>query len=123
MHWLGNTCPLPVLMHNLLHAPTAATSQLFAAFRDDLNQDPQGRSESVIPTIRMAFKAGWIVGPVLGTWLADTAGLRVTLWMTALCSLVQIIPVGNLKFRKVRPSETSSPETNINTAAFPKTQS
>jgi MFS transporter, SET family, sugar efflux transporter len=88
----------------------AATSQLFAAVRDDLNQDPQGRSESVIATIRMAFTAGWIVGPVVGTWLADTAGLRVMLWMAALCSLAQIIPVGNLKFQKVRPSEMPFPE-------------
>jgi MFS transporter, SET family, sugar efflux transporter len=90
----------------ILSFSTAATSQLFAAVRDDLNQDPQGRGESVIATIRMAFTAGWIVGPVVGTWLSDTAGLHVTLWLTALCFLAQIIPVGNLKFRKVRPSET-----------------
>jgi MFS transporter, SET family, sugar efflux transporter len=96
----------------ILSFSTAATSQLFAAVRDDLNQGPQGRSESVIATIRMAFTAGWIVGPVVGTWLADTAGLRITLWLTALCFLAQIIPVGNLKFRKVRPSETPFPETS-----------
>jgi SET family sugar efflux transporter-like MFS transporter len=96
----------------ILSFSTAAISQLFAAVRDDLNQDPQGCSESVIATIRMAFTAGWIVGPVVGTWLSDTAGLHVTLWLTALCFLAQIIPVGNLKFRKVRPSETPFPETS-----------
>ena len=32
----------------ILSFSRAATSQLFAAVRDDLNQDPQGRSESVI---------------------------------------------------------------------------
>jgi MFS transporter, SET family, sugar efflux transporter len=97
----------------LLSFSRAAISQLFAAVRDDLNQDPQGRSESVIATIRMAFTAGWIVGPVVGTWLADTAGLRVMLWMTALCSLAQIIPVGNLKLRQIRLSAATSLERSV----------
>jgi MFS transporter, SET family, sugar efflux transporter len=97
---------------SILPFSVAATSQLFAAVRDDLNQDPQGRSKRVVAIIRMAFTAGWIVGSVVGTWLADTASLRVTLWLTALCFLAQIIPVGNLKSRKVRPSETPFPETS-----------
>jgi MFS transporter, SET family, sugar efflux transporter len=104
---------MPFLISALiLPFSVAATSQLFAAVRDDLNQDPQGRSESIVAIIRMAFTAGWIVGSVVGTWLADKASLRVTLWLTALCFLAQIIPVGNLKFRKVRPSETPFPETS-----------
>src|ERR1700751_1796893 len=84
----------------ILSFSRAATSQLFAAVRDDLNQDPQGRSDSVIATIRMAMTAGWVVGPLVGTWLADTASLRVMLWMTALCSLAQIIPLGDSKVRQ-----------------------
>jgi MFS transporter, SET family, sugar efflux transporter len=84
----------------ILSFSRAAISQLFAAVRDDLNQDPQGRSDSVIATIRMAMTAGWVVGPLFGTWLADTASLRVMLRMTALCSLAQIIPLGNSEVRQ-----------------------
>ena len=75
----------------------AAISQLFAAVRDDLDQEPQGSSESVVAIIRMALTAGWVIGPVLGAWLAAATGLRALLWMTALCALAQLIPLGTLE--------------------------
>jgi MFS transporter, SET family, sugar efflux transporter len=81
----------------------AATSQLFAAVRDGLDQDPQGSSESVVAIIRMALTAGWIIGPVVGAWLAAAASLRAMLWMTALCALAQIIPLGTLEHRRTQP--------------------
>ena len=81
----------------------AAASQLFAAVRDDLDQDPQGSSESVIAIIRMALTAGWVIGPMVGAWLAAATSLRAMLWMTALCTLAQIIPLGTLEHRRIRP--------------------
>jgi SET family sugar efflux transporter-like MFS transporter len=81
----------------------AAASQLFAAVRDDLDQDPQGSSESVVAIIRMALTAGWVIGPMVGAWLAAATSLRAMLWMTALCTLAQIIPLGTLEYRRIRP--------------------
>ena len=81
----------------------AAISQLFAAVRDDLDQEPQGSSESVVAIIRMALTAGWVIGPVLGAWLAAATGLRALLWMTALCALAQLIPLGTLEPQRIRP--------------------
>jgi SET family sugar efflux transporter-like MFS transporter len=81
----------------------AAASQLFAAVRDDLDQDPQGSSESVVAIIRMALTAGWVIGPMVGAWLAAATSLRAMLWMTALCTLAQIIPLGTLEHRRIRP--------------------
>jgi SET family sugar efflux transporter-like MFS transporter len=94
---------MPFLISSLLLALSgAAAPQLFAAVRDNLDQNPQSSSETVISIVRMALTAGWIVGPVLGAWMATVTGLRVTLCMTALCSLAQIIPIGTLKQQRVR---------------------
>jgi MFS transporter, SET family, sugar efflux transporter len=94
---------MPFLISALiLPFSVAATSQLFATVRDDLDQDPQGSSESVVAIIRMALTAGWVIGPVVGAWLAAATSLRAMLWMTALCTLAQIIPLGTLKRRRIR---------------------
>jgi MFS transporter, SET family, sugar efflux transporter len=95
---------MPFLISALiLPFSVAATSQLLAAVRDDLDQDPQGSSESVVAIIRMALTAGWIIGPVVGAWLAAATSLRAIFWMTALCALAQIIPLGTLEHRRIRP--------------------
>ena len=95
---------MPFLISALiLPFSVAATSQLFAAVRDDLDQDPQGSSESVVAIIRMALTGGWVIGPVVGAWLAAATNLRAMLWMTALCALAQIIPLGTLGHQRIRP--------------------
>jgi len=94
---------MPFLISALVLAFSGAgASQLFAAVRDELDHDPQGSNESVIATVRTAFTAGWVIGPVVGAWLAATS-VRTMFWMTALCFLAQIIPLGTLKRRPVRP--------------------
>ena len=50
----------------------AASAQIFAAVRDELSRRPTGADNRVISTIRMSFTAGWIVGPVLGSWLGSS---------------------------------------------------
>lgn len=74
----------------------AAASQIFAAVHDDLSRAPARTNESVVAIVRMALTAGWVVGPVAGAWLAAGAGLRTMFWGTALCFLLQIVPLGTL---------------------------
>lgn len=74
----------------------AAVSQVFAAVHDEQVANPSQTYDSVVAIIRMALTAGWIVGPVLGAWLGATLGLRAMLWVTAICFLVQILPLGTL---------------------------
>ena len=74
----------------------AAVSQIFAAVHDEQVASPSRSNEGVVAIIRMALTAGWIVGPVLGAWLGAVLGLRAMLWATAICFLVQILPLGTL---------------------------
>ena len=74
---------MPFLISSLVLAfSVAASSQLFAAVRDDLDQEAQGSSEGVVAIVRMALTAGWVIGPMVGAWLAAATSLRAMLWMT-----------------------------------------
>jgi SET family sugar efflux transporter-like MFS transporter len=75
----------------------AATSQLFAAIHDELAARPDAANDGVVAVVRMALTAGWVVGPVAGAYLAAQAGLRTMLFVTALCTLAQILPLGTLR--------------------------
>ncbi|MFI9379877.1 MFS transporter [Kutzneria sp. NPDC052558] len=70
----------------------AAGSQLFTAIHDDLRGNPVG--DEVVSIVRMALTAGWVIGPVVGSFLAGAVGPRVMLALTALCALAQIFPLG-----------------------------
>lgn len=72
----------------------AATSQLFAAIHDELQQTNNAAADGVISVVRMALTAGWIVGPVLGFYLAAEFGARTMLIATAVFTLAQIVPLG-----------------------------
>jgi MFS transporter, SET family, sugar efflux transporter len=105
---------MPFLISSLFLAFSAAAApQLFAAVRDNLDQNPQGSSETVIAIVRMALTAGWVIGPVIGAWMATATSLRVTLCMTAFCSLAQIIPMGTLKQQQVRRSGGARLDFNV----------
>ncbi|MFM0289166.1 MFS transporter [Paraburkholderia megapolitana] len=80
----------------LLAVAGATASQIFAAVHDELSDKPGDANESVVAIIRMALTGGWIVGPVLGAWVAAVYGLRPMLWLTAICMLLQIVPLGTL---------------------------
>ena len=45
----------------------------------------------------MALTAGWVVGPVAGSFLAAQTSLRTMLLATAVCTLVQIVPLATLR--------------------------
>lgn len=99
----------------LLAVSGAATSQIFTAVHDELtfrSEHGGQANDGVVAVIRMALTAGWIVGPVVGAWIAATYGLRPMLWMTAICTLLQILPLGTLRTSAMpsRPASSVDPE-------------
>jgi len=75
----------------------AASSQLFAAIHDDLRATESPVADGVTSIVRMALTAGWIVGPVLGAFLAAEFGPRTMLVATAVFTLAQIVPLGFMR--------------------------
>jgi SET family sugar efflux transporter-like MFS transporter len=86
----------------------AASSQLFAAVHDELQATRDPGADGVVSIVRMALTGGWIVGPVLGSYLAAAVSPRAMLAVTALCSLAQIIPLG-LRRGSVRAATVTDP--------------
>src|SRR5258708_12719316 len=85
---------MPFLISSLVLAfSVAASSQLFAAVRDDLDQEAQGSSEGVVPIFRMALTAGWVIGPMAGPCLPPPPPLPPLLPTTAPPPLPPIIPL------------------------------
>ena len=92
---LSSAAWMPFVISTLVLAFSgAAASQIFAAIHDNINKTPGEANESVVAIIRMALTAGWVIGPVLGAWLAAETSLRTMLWGTAICFLAQIVPLG-----------------------------
>lgn len=75
----------------------AATSQLFAAIHDELNARPGPGNDGVVAVVRMALTAGWVVGPVAGSFLAAQTSLRTMLLATAIATAAQMVPLGTLR--------------------------
>ncbi|MEV6175032.1 MFS transporter [Streptomyces sp. NPDC051954] len=90
-----------------------AGSQLFAAVHDDLQATASPVGDGVVSIVRMALTAGWIVGPVAGSFLATAAGPRAMLVATGLCTLAQILPMGRAGARSAplgaQAADTSQP--------------
>ncbi|SNR99895.1 MFS transporter, SET family, sugar efflux transporter [Streptosporangium subroseum] len=85
----------------------AATSQLFAAVHDEQKAHPDPNNDAVVAVVRMALTAGWVIGPVAGTFLAAQTSLHTMLLATAACTLAQILPLGTLR----TPATTSAHQT------------
>lgn len=90
----------------------AAASQVFAALHDDLSKRPSPSNETIVAIVRMALTAGWVIGPVVGAWIAAAIGLRPLLWVTAICFLVQIVPLGTLNV-SAAPKATAQPGSDV----------
>lgn len=78
----------------------AAMAQIFAALRDELSRRPTSADNQMVSTIRMAFTAGWVLGPVFGTWFGGQFGLRALLVATALCTAGQMLPLGRQRIER-----------------------
>jgi SET family sugar efflux transporter-like MFS transporter len=99
---------VPFVVGALILAFSNATfSQLFAAVHDEQVANPVTRNDSVVAIIRMANTAGWVIGPVIGAWVAASFGLRPMIWLTAICFLAQIAALGSLGTKR---SETANAE-------------
>jgi SET family sugar efflux transporter-like MFS transporter len=91
----------------------ASMAQLFAATRDELTRRPSRSDNRVISMVRMAFTAGWVLGPVFGSWFGSAFGLRPLLVATALCTLGQLLPLGRQRVQRyvaASASERVGPE-------------
>jgi SET family sugar efflux transporter-like MFS transporter len=87
----------------------ASMAQIFAATRDELSRQPTGADNRVLSAVRMAFTAGWVLGPVLGSWLGSVVGLRPLLVATALLTLSQMLPLGRQRVQRFRREEQDDP--------------
>jgi SET family sugar efflux transporter-like MFS transporter len=84
-----------VISATLLGFAGAATSQLFAAIHDQAAPHPN--QDGVVAIVRMALTAGWVLGPVAGSFLAALAGPQVMFLATAAVTLAQLLPLGTLR--------------------------
>ncbi|WP_187976608.1 MFS transporter [Mycetocola sp. JXN-3] len=92
----------------------ASTSQLFAALHDELARRPSPLNDGVVAIVRTALTAGWVIGPVIGSFLAASAGYRAMLVVVAIATLAQILPLGGIRDgrpRTVPQSDVAAPET------------
>ncbi|AVT38877.1 MFS transporter [Plantactinospora sp. BB1] len=85
----------------------AATSQLFAAIHDEATLRPNRGNDGVVAIVRMALTAGWVVGPVAGSFLAAEVNLRTMLVVTGLCTLAQVVPLGALRTPATHPAPSA----------------
>lgn len=97
--WLGMAMATQVWMPFVIAACALSISGgsmglLFAAVRDELSRTGSRSADRVISAIRMAFTAGWILGPVLGSWFGAAYGLRSLLLITAGITAAQMLPLG-----------------------------
>lgn len=88
----------------LLGVAGAGASQLFAAIHDDLAARQVAGADGVVSLVRMALTAGWVIGPVLGAFLAATSGLRTMLLLTAVTFLLQLLSLGTLREDRRAPA-------------------
>ena len=98
--WIGIALSTQVWMPFVISAVVlgfagAAGSQLFAAIHDHAKGHPDG--EGIVAIVRMSVTAGWVIGPVVGSYLAAAFGYHAMLFVIAACNLAQIIPIGFLR--------------------------
>ena len=93
---------------------------LFAAVRDELTRTESPVADRVISAVRMAFTAGWILGPVIGSWFGAVYGLRPLLLATAVLTVGQVLPLGFQRVaRYVSPPLTRPEHQDVEAAPSP----
>ncbi|WP_405063598.1 MFS transporter [Kribbella sp. NBC_01505] len=100
--WVGIAFSIHLWMPYVISAVVlgfagAATSQLFALLHDELKAHPDPGNDGVVAIVRMALTGGWVVGPVAGSFLAAQTSLRAMLVATAVCTLVQLVPLAGFR--------------------------
>ena len=100
--------PFSPLIAVALSIGGAAMGQLFAACRDELSRHPTPADTRVLSVIRMAYTAGFVIGPVLGAWFGSLVGLRPVLLATAGCLLLQMLPLGRQRVPRFRRTDVTT---------------
>ncbi|RLP76173.1 MFS transporter [Mycetocola tolaasinivorans] len=113
--WLGIAFSTELWMPFVISAVVlgfagASTSQLFAALHDGLAVRPSPLNDGVVAIVRTALTAGWVIGPVLGSFLAAAAGYRAMLVVVAIATLAQILPLGGLRDTRAAASGDATPD-------------
>ncbi len=85
-----------------LSVASACSGQVYAAVRDELSREPGAADTGVLSTIRMAFTAGWVVGPVVGSAVAHVLGIRLLFVVVAGLTLAQAAPLVGVSVRRER---------------------
>lgn len=94
-------------------------AQIFAQLRDYLTERSFARQNQIVASVRTAYAAGWIVGPVLGSWVGLVIGLRELFVLTALLYLGSQVPLWSARTTR-RPDEKRQGEpTGARTSAWP----
>jgi SET family sugar efflux transporter-like MFS transporter len=81
----------------------ATGSLIFAAVRDELTHTPTGADNRVMSTVRLGFSLGFMTGPLVGSVVGGVAGLRVTLVVAGICTLLQAVPMFGLTVARAEP--------------------
>jgi SET family sugar efflux transporter-like MFS transporter len=96
-----------------LSVSSAAGAQVYASIRDDLSRNPSESDTTVISTVRMSFTAGWIVGPVVGSWIGGAFGLRVLLVVVAALTVGQVVPMIGIHVKRFSASSREEPQRKL----------
>ncbi|MGW6281507.1 MFS transporter [Kribbella sp. NPDC055071] len=124
--WVGTAFSTHLWMPYVISAVVlgfagAATSQLFALLHDELKVHPNPGNDGVISVVRMALTAGWVIGPVAGSFLAAQTSLRTMLVATAVCTIAQLVPLAGFRTPPAstrRPSESPTLRAMLPLLAF-----
>ena len=82
-------------------------AQTFAAVRDVMNRKGELQDAAISSTIRTAYSLASILGPILGSWLATTVGLRFTFLATSCLCVSSLVPIQSLDIRVVVKKKTA----------------
>ena len=94
----------------------ATGALVFAAVRDQLTNAPTGADNRVMSTVRLGFSLGFLTGPLLGSVLGGWFGLRATLVVGGLCTLLQAAPMIGQRVTRSRRPEAESTEASTGAA-------
>ncbi len=83
----------------------ATSSLIFAAVRDRLTHVPTGADNRVMSTVRLGFSLGFMTGPIVGSVVGGMAGLRVTLVVAGVCTLLQAAPMIGRRVERAVPEQ------------------
>lgn len=89
-----------VLAVGLVFFSTLASvnAQIFAALGETMEGNEEEHQSAVNSSVRAAYSMGYMLGPVLGTWIAQAVGLRFSFATTGCLYMVCLLPLLGISF-------------------------